>query len=71
MKQPKLGEVGSIFQVKLTIREKVLFAALCSLRAETSDLVSRNNFRWQNSERHKAEKRTDRLIKGLTTYNFT
>jgi len=48
----------------LTPRERRLLAALCTLRAETSN--SGNGVRWYNSERHKAEKLADKIIRELT-----
>ena len=49
---------------ELTAREKKLLACLLTLRAETANCGT-NGVRWHNSERHKAEKQADRLIKKL------
>jgi len=68
MSKPKQGEVGNVLAVPLSKREKKLFAALLTLRAETSGLSS--SVRWHDSKRHKAEQQADRLIRELTATIF-
>jgi len=51
--------------MELTQREKRLLAALLTLRAETAHCGS-NGVRWHNSERHKAEKQADKVIRDFT-----
>ena len=51
--------------MQLAEREKKLLSALLTLRAETAGLIG-NQCRWHNSERHKAERQADKIIREFT-----